>query len=84
MPRDEGEIGALEESPISFRLTKSNERLSRRDQSDAKMASSEESVVHSPRRKPWRRLMCKEKGNKEMPEYGTKRDELDRRESDSE
>ena len=31
MPWDKGDIGAVEESPISFRLSGSNERLSRHD-----------------------------------------------------
>ena len=31
MPWDEGDIGGLEESPISFKLSGPNERLSRRD-----------------------------------------------------
>ena len=34
MPPDEREIGSLAESPISFRLSGPNERLSRFDQSE--------------------------------------------------
>ena len=51
MPRDEGDIGALEESPISFRISVSNERLSQHDQLDTESTSSGDSAVHSPRRK---------------------------------
>ena len=40
--------------------------------------------MHSPRRKPRRRLTRKEKGKKKMPEYGTDRSESNQRESDSE
>ena len=68
MPRDEGDIGALEESPISFRLSGLNERLSRGDQSDKEATSTVESVMQSPRRKPRRRLTHKEKGKKKMLE----------------
>ena len=39
--------------------------------------------MHSPRRKPRRRLTCKEKGNKKVSDYGTDRKESDRHESDS-
>ena len=84
MPPDEHEIGALEESRISFRLSGPNERLSRFDQSDEESASSVDSVVHSPRRKPRRWLTRKEKGKKKMPEYGMDRNKSDRYESDSE
>ena len=73
MPPDEREIGTLDESPISFRLSGPNERLSRFDQSEEESASSGDSVVLSPRRKPRRRLMHKEKGKKKMPEYSTTR-----------
>mgnify|MGYP000400278799 CR=1 FL=1 len=84
MPPDEPEIGTHEESPISFRLSGPSGRLSRFDQSDVEPASSGDSVVHSPRRKPRRRLTRKEKGKKKMSEYNTDKDESDRRESDSE
>ena len=47
MPPDEHEIGSLEESPISFRLSGPNERLSRYDQSDEEPANSEDSAVQS-------------------------------------
>ena len=40
MPWDEGDIGAPKESPISFRLSGPNERLSRNDQLDIEPASS--------------------------------------------
>ena len=40
--------------------------------------------MHSPRRKPRRRITRKEKGKKKMPEYGTDRDLSDLHESDSE
>ena len=39
--------------------------------------------MHSPRKKPKRRLTRRDKGKKKMSEYGTERGELDRRESDS-
>ena len=68
----------------SFPLSGPNERLSRFDQSDEEPASSGDSVVHSPRRKPRRRLTRKEKGKKKMIECDTERDESDRSESDSE
>ena len=84
MPWGEGAIRVLEESPISFRLSGPNERLSRHDQSDAESMSSGDSVVHSPRKKPRRRLTRKEKGKKKMPEYDTDKDESDRSESNSE
>ena len=84
MPPDEREIGALEESPISSRLSGPNERLSRFDQLDEESESSADSIVLSPCRKPRRRLTRKEKGKKYMPEYDTYRDESDQRESDSE
>ena len=40
--------------------------------------------MHSPRRKPRRRLTRKEKGKKKVSDYGTDRNESYRRESDSE
>ena len=40
--------------------------------------------MHSPRRKPRRRLTRKEKGKRKVSDYGTDRNESDRRESDSE
>ena len=84
MPLDDGEIKALEESPISFRLSEPNVRLSRHNQFDGESASSGDSIVHSPRPKPRRWLMHKKKGKKKMSKYDTGRDESDRTESDSE
>ena len=81
---DEPEIETPEESPISLRLSGPNGRLSRYDQSDEEPASSGDSVVHSPRKKPRRRLTRKEKGKKKVSDSGTDRNESDRRESDSE
>ena len=52
MPPDECEIGALEESPISFTLSGLNERLRRHDQSDEESTSSGDSAMQSPRSKP--------------------------------
>ena len=52
MPPDEPEIKTREESPISLQLSGPNERLSRYDQSGEEPASSGDSAVHSPRRKP--------------------------------
>ena len=46
--------------------------------------SNGDSVVHSPRKKPRRRLTRKEKGKKNVLDSGTDRNESDRRESDSE
>ena len=77
MPPDEPEIGTREESPISFRLSGPNERLSRFDQSDEEPTSSGDSAVHSPRRKPKRRLTQKEKGKKKVSDFGTDRNEPD-------
>ena len=50
MIRDEEEedIGTLEESSISFWLSKPNESLSQNDQSDDVLASSGDSIVYSP------------------------------------
>ena len=81
VPSDEGEIRTLKESPISFPLSGLNGRLSRFEE---EQASSGDSAVHSPRKKPRRQLTRKEKGKKKMPEYGTNKGESDRRESDSE
>ena len=48
MSSNEEEIGTLEESPISFRLSGLNERLSQNYQSDNELATSGDSIVHSP------------------------------------
>ena len=50
MPLDGEEIGALEKSLISFRLSGPNERLSRNDQSDEEPASSGDSIMLSSTR----------------------------------
>ena len=84
MPPDEPEIENPEESPISLPLSGPNGRLSRYDQSDEEPASSGDSAVHSPRRKPRRRLTRKEKGKRKVLDSGTDKNESDRRESDSE
>ena len=84
MPPDEPEIETREESPISLRLSGPSGRLSRYDQSDEEPASSGDSTVHSPRRKPRRRLTRKEKGKRKVSDSGTDRNESDRHESDSE
>ena len=55
----------------SFPLSGPNERLSRFDQSDEEPASSGDSAVHSPRRKPRRRLTRKEKGKTKVSNSGT-------------
>ena len=68
MPLDEEKIKALEESPISFRLSGLNERLSRNDQSDEDPTSSGDSIVHSLRQKPRRQPTRKEKGKMKMSE----------------
>ena len=64
MPRDEGDIRALQESLILFRLSGLNERQGRRNQSDTETESSGDSALHSPCRKPRRRLTCKQKGKR--------------------
>ena len=46
--------------------------------------SSGDLAVHSPHRKPRRRLTSKEEGKKKIPDYGTDKDEADRHKSDSE
>ena len=84
MPLYEREIGTRKESLISLRLSGSSGRLSWFDQSDEESASGGDSTVHSPCRKPRRRLTRKEKGKKKVSDYGTDRNESDRRESDSE
>ena len=45
MPPDEPEIGTREESPISLRLSGTNARLSRFNQSDEESASTVDSAV---------------------------------------
>ena len=75
MPPDEPEIKT--ESPISLRLSGPNGRLSRYDQSDEEPASSGDSAVHSPRRKPRRRFTRKEKGKKKVSDSGIDRESLD-------
>ena len=77
MPPDEPEIGTREESPISFRLSGPNGRLSQFDQSDEEPASSGDSVVHSSRKKPRRRLTPKEKGKKKVSDSGMNRNKSD-------
>ena len=79
MPPDEREIGTLDESLISFRLSGPNGRLSQFDQSEEESASSGDSAVHSPHKKPRRRLTRKEKGKKKTPitaRIGTSRIEV--------
>ena len=71
MPLEEEETRALEESPIPFRLSGPNERLSQHEQSDEDLKNSGDSAVQSPRPKPRRRLTHKEKGKKKKPEYDT-------------
>ena len=53
-------------------------------QSDEEPASSADSAVHSPRRKPRRRLTRKEKGKKKVSDSSTNKNESDQHESDSE
>ena len=84
MPPDEPQIGTRAESPISVPMSGPSARLSRFDQSDDEPASSGDSAVHSPRRKPRRRFTRKEKGKKKVSDADTKKNESDRRESDSE
>ena len=79
MHLDERETETLEESLVSFRLSGLNVQLSRFDQSDEELASSGDSAVNSPRKKPRRWFTHKEKRKKKMSEYDTDRDELDQR-----
>ena len=81
MPLHKREIGALEESLMSFRLSGPNERLSRHDQSDEESASSGDSTLQIPCRKPRRWLTRKEKGKMKLPEYETETETSDQRES---
>ena len=83
MLADEEEIGALDESLISFRLSGPNEGLSPNDLSDEEPTSSGSSTVLSTHKKPRTRFTRKEKGKKKMSEYDTGREELDRSDSDS-
>ena len=69
MPLDGEEIGALEKSLISFRLSGPNERLSRNDLSDEESASIGDSVVLSPHRRLRRWLARKKKGKMQMLEF---------------
>mgnify|MGYP000217460608 CR=1 FL=1 len=77
MPPDEHEIGNLEESPILFRLSGPNGRLSRFDQSKDESASSGDLDVLSLRRKLRRWFTHQEKGKKKVSDY-----DMDRNESD--
>ena len=85
MPPDEPKIKTHGESPISLRLSGPNGRLSRYDQSDEEPASNcGDSVMHSPRRKPRRRLTRKEKRKRKVSDSGTDRNKSNQRDSDSE
>jgi hypothetical protein len=84
MPPDEPKIGTRPESPISVPLIGPSAGLGRFDQSDDEPASSGDSAVNSPRKKPTRQFMRKEKGKKKVSDSDTQRDESHRRESDSE
>ena len=84
MPPDELEIETREDSPISLWLSGPNGRLSLYDQSNEEPASRGDSVLHSPRKKPRRRLTCKEKRKKKVSDFGTDRNESERRESNYE
>ena len=84
MPPNEPEMGTHKESPISFWLSGPNRRMSRYDLSDEEPGSSGDSVMHSPLKKPRRWFSRKEKGKKNVSDSDTVRNELDRRESDSE
>ena len=73
MIREEEEevFRGLEESPISFRLSRPHERLSQNAQSDEEPASGGDSVLLSSCQKSRRQPTCKEKGKMKMPEYDT-------------
>ena len=83
MPFDEEEIRTLEESPISFGLTRPNERPSRNDHSDDEPVSNGNSVVQSQRQKPRRWLTRKEKAKMKMSEYRIEASALVRSDSDT-
>ena len=83
MPLHNEEIRAMRESPISYWLSGLNEGLSQDGQPSEEPVSSEDSAVESPRQKPRRRFMRKEKGKKKMPEYDTGRAESNHIESNS-
>ena len=51
LPLDEEAIEALEESSISFQLSKPNEELSQKDYSNYELASSDDSCMQSSRQK---------------------------------
>jgi hypothetical protein len=61
-PPDVPEIGTRPESPISVPLTGPSAELGRFDQSDEEPASSGDSAVHSPHKKPKRQLRARRRG----------------------
>ena len=71
MPLDEGEIGILEESLISSRLSGPNETLSWNDQSDEGQVSGGDFAIQFPRQKPRRHFTRLEKGKMKTTEYWT-------------
>jgi hypothetical protein len=84
MPQDDPKIGTRPESPISVPLSVPSEGLGRFNQSDDEPASSGDSAVHSPRKKPSRRFTRKEKGKRKVSDSDTQRNESHQCESDSE
>ena len=83
LPPDEEEIRALEERPISFRLSWPNERPSQKDHSIEESVSSKHSVVLFPRQVPKRRFTRKEKGKMKRPKYDTEAGASDWSESET-
>ena len=82
--RDEEEdIGALEESPISFRLSGLNESLSRSDQRDDESASSGDLAMYSTHKEPRRRYIRKRKGKMKISECNTVKGASDPGKSDT-
>ena len=59
---EEEDIGTLEESSISFRLSGPNEELSQNDQVNEESVSSIDSAVHSPRKEPRNSIQAKRRG----------------------
>ena len=79
---EEEEIITLEESPISFQLTGLHDELDHEGQPIEMLVSDEDSFVQSPRRKPRKRLTCKEKGKKKMSKFENLEGTSDQSDSD--
>ena len=80
---EEEDFGTLEESSILCRVSGPNEELNREDQPNEEPASSDDSIVHSPRKEQRRRYTRKEKGEMKMSEYDTNKGASNSGESDT-